>query len=662
MAGAILAVGSSGSMLLTMAYAVAPAGASTPARMAVPQGITPASVGAARVAAVSSGAKETVSFVLQERNVAALDAQIEAGMPHGFLSVAQFAARYGQPAAHVRALESYLSRYGITSSADADGLDVTGTGSVGQFGRALSVTQAEYRTSAVPASDGQAAKAAVTFRAAQGTPQLPSALGAIVQSVQGLDTYPVFTSNAVHTSAEIHSAAPAAKGSAVQEGRLTPGNFAKQYGLTPLYAKGAKGQGQTLGIVTFAAFRTSDVTHFWSKVIKLKTKANRIKIVKIGKGAPFSSAADSQETTLDVEQSGAVAPQASILVYVAPNTGAGGIDAYAKVASQNKAGTVSSSWGLSETEAQAGGFATTVVHAHDEFFREMAAQGQSSFTSSGDSGAYPASMDLGSTNLSVQSTSDSPYTTAAGGTTAAGTIPLGSTGVVIKSERAWGEDWLWPHYRLFEAGGKPFTKEAPFVLDNITGSTGGYSVLEGRPSYQKAIKGIGTFHAIRYLTPVDPKKFGKVKVPSKWTVWDAKSNSAAAPKPVAGSAKNGRVVPDISADADPYTGYLLYCSLLPGSHLEAGWGGTSFVAPQLNGAAAVINSYLHRRVGFWNPLIYKYAVSRTLTPFHPLDTTGSSNDNLYYTGTKGRVYNPGTGLGTPNLGKLATDFRKHPHG
>jgi hypothetical protein len=86
------------------------------------------------------------------------------------------------------------------------------------------------------------------------------------------------------------------------------------------------------------------------------------------------------------------------------------------------------------------------------------------------------------------------------------------------------------------------------------------------------------------------------------------------------------------------------------------------VAPQLNGAAAVINSYLHRRVGFWNPLIYKYAVSRTLTPFHPLDTTGSSNDNLYYTGTKGRVYNPGTGLGTPNLGKLATDFRKHPHG
>jgi subtilase family serine protease len=522
------------------------------------------------------------------------------------------------------------------------------------------VTQAEYRTSAVPASDGQAAKAAVTFRAAQGTPQLPSALAAVVQSVQGLDTYPLFTSNAVHMSAEGRSATPAAAGSTVREGNLTPGNFARQYGLSSLYTKGAKGQGQTMGIVTFAAFRTSDVTHFWSKVIKLKTKANRIKIVKIGAGSPFGLAVDSGETTLDVEQSGAVAPQASILVYEAPNSAAGGIDAYAKVASQNKASTVSSSWGLSETELQAGGksSAASVIRAHDEFFRELAAQGQSSFTASGDEGAYAASasFDLGSKNLSVQSTSDSPWTTAAGGTTLSGTIPVGSTRAVIKAERAWGEDWLWPYHKALGV-----SKEAQFVLANVEGSTGGYSTLEGRPGYQKAIKGISSFHAVKYLTPIDPKKIGAVKEPTRWSVWDAKSNSPAAPKPIAGSDKNGRVVPDISADADPSTGYLLFFSL-NSPQLEAGWGGTSFVAPQLNGAAAVINSYLHRRVGFWNPLIYKYAVSRTLTPFHPLDTTGSSNDNLYYTGTKGRVYNPGTGLGTPNLGKLATDFRKHPHG
>ncbi len=436
MAGAILAVGSSGSMLLTMAYAVAPAGASTPARMAVPQGITPASVGAARVAAVSSGAKETVSFVLQERNVAALDAQIEAGMPHGFLSVAQFAARYGQPAAQVRALESYLSRYGIKSSADADGLDVTGTGSVGQFGRALSVTQAEYRTSAVPASDGQAARAAVTFRAAQGTPQLPSALAAVVQSVQGLDTYPVFTSNAVHTSAESRSAtAGGGRERRAAKEDLTPGNFAKQYGLTSLYAKGAKGQGQTMGIVTFAAFRTSDVTHFWSKVIKLKTKANRIKIVKIGAGSPFSIAADSQRdhARRRAVRRGRTAGQHPRLRGAQHRRRRHRRLRQGGEPEQGRHRLVQlgpvRDGGAGRGQELADGRSTRTTSSSASWRRRASPRSPHRATRA----LTPASMDLGSTNLSVQSTSDSPWTTAAGGTTLAGTIPLGSTGVVIKA-------------------------------------------------------------------------------------------------------------------------------------------------------------------------------------------------------------------------------------
>jgi len=38
--------------------------------------------------------------------------------------------------------------------------------------------------------------------------------------------------------------------------------------------------------------------------------------------------------------------------------------------------------------------------------------------------------------------------------------------------------------------------------------------------------------------------------------------------------------------------------------LQGGFGGTSFVAPQLNASTAVIDSYLGHRVGFWNPDIY----------------------------------------------------------
>ncbi len=79
------------------------------------------------------------------------------------------------------------------------------------------------------------------------------------------------------------------------------------------------------------------------------------------------------------------------------------------------------------------------------------------------------------------------------------------------------------------------------------------------------------------------------------------------------------------------------------------------MAPQLNGAAAVIDSALGRRTGFWNPSIYKFAQSSS-SPFTPLNTTGTNNDNLYYTGTPGTLYNEGAGLGTPNLTQLAADF------
>jgi len=121
-------------------------------------------------------------------------------------------------------------------------------------------------------------------------------------------------------------------------------------------------------------------------------------------------------------------------------------------------------------------------------------------------------------------------------------------------------------------------------------------------------------------------------------------------------------VPDISADADPDTGYEEYYIDFPKAygHLEDGWGGTSFVAPQLNGSAAVIDSYLGHRSGFWNPAIYQFA-TRSWTPFTPLNAAGASNDNLYYTGSgkSTSVYNAATGLGVPNLNKLALDFKYH---
>jgi subtilase family serine protease len=76
----------------------------------------------------------------------------------------------------------------------------------------------------------------------------------------------------------------------------------------------------------------------------------------------------------------------------------------------------------------------------------------------------------------------------------------------------------------------------------------------------------------------------------------------------------------------------------------------------LNGSTAVIDATLGHRVGFWNPSIYR-AASSFNSPFTPLNQPGTSNDNIFYPGNPGAVYNPATGLGTPNLAELARDFR-----
>jgi kumamolisin len=652
-------------MLLSM-YAVAAANASTPAKVAVPQGVTLAGINAEPVFPVKASTKETVSFVLKMRNEGALETKVNAGFGSHFLSVGQFANRYGQSDAKIRALEKFLAFYHIRTRAYADRLVVTANGTAGEFNNALSVSQHEYRSKAVAARGGHAARPAFNFRATKDAPLLPVTLAPFVESILGLDNFPLFASDAVHTQT-----AEPQHGSGLQIGNRTPASFARNYGLSPLYSKGAHGQGQTLGIVTFASIRPADATHFWSSILKIKIKKNRITLDNVDGGSgPVSAALGSDETTLDVEQSGGLAPQAGIVVYQAPNTDFGGIDAYAAAASQNKAQTISCSWGESETVldafAAAGGESSTLIQANDELFLELAAQGQSSFTASGDEGAYAASADLGTTNLSVQSTPDSPWTTSAGATMLAGTIPLESplttstTDVHIKYERDWGWDWQWKYYSLFATtpgGSTAFSSESAFAVTDVVGSGGGYAQDELRPGYQKKVRGIGSFTAVPYLTPTKytPQLGTKVIEPEAWRAWDNTSNSPNPPAVVKGTA-NGRAVPDLSADGDPYTGYQEYFVGFPGSHLEFGWGGTSFVAPQLNGSAAVIDSYLGHRVGFWNPAIYKFATSHG-SPFTPIDTTGSTNTNIYYTGTKGAIYDPGTGLGTPNLAKLAADFR-----
>ncbi len=90
------------------------------------------------------------------------------------------------------------------------------------------------------------------------------------------------------------------------------------------------------------------------------------------------------------------------------------------------------------------------------------------------------------------------------------------------------------------------------------------------PLYQRLVPGIPQFSDAEYLKPIDQKQFGKVMLPAAWAF--------SSRPPVKTGTGFGRAIPDVSANADPFTGYEEYFTGFTGNPLESGWGGTSFVA------------------------------------------------------------------------------------
>lgn len=658
------------------ANAAAPtASASSDSTVTVPQGAGTAPLNSATPLGSTPGDTQVqVSFILKARNLSELERSVESGWRGKYLSTSQFTAKYGQTPSVVSGLQRYLQSFGISTQAYADRLDVTARGTAAEFNQALTISLQNFSV-AIPNASGNGSHRG-TIHGSKHNPKMPKRVGDSVLAILGLSNYSPFTSKAVKAQGQRANAKPAAS-SSVPPGELLPQDFVNRYKLSSLEKGGAKGQGTTIGIVTLASIDPSVPLSFWNDILKLNSPASRLTLIPIdgGAGAP-SAAAGTSETDLDVEQSGAIAPKAHVRVYEAPNTDPGFADAFFAAASDNVADTVSVSWGESDTiisEAVASGTETSAyAAAFDEAFLEFAAQGQSNFAASGDSGAYEATPDAHTTNLNVGNPGDSPYLTSAGGTTLPGAQTyrvrdaskiVGTETANIPAERAWSADYLWTLYKVL---GLPNEEAAANAI--VSGGTGGYSSLAKRPSYQR---NISSFNDREYLTPTNyVQQSSGLTLPTKFAFDPA-------PSLTSGYTGSGRGVPDLSTDADPQTGYAVYDpALFPGGFAQ--YGGTSFVAPQLNGASAVIDSYLGHRVGFWNPRIYQSANSNH-SPLTPLNSTtvfsgkkylfqtdnaGNvtplagefSNNNLYYTGKAHTTWNPATGLGVPDLTALAKSF------
>jgi hypothetical protein len=304
----------------------------------------------------------------------------------------------------------------------------------------------------------------------------------------------------------------------------------------------------------------------------------------------FNETGDSvAEPTLDIEDVIGLAPKASIHVYEAPNTSTGAYDNYKAIFDDDTADVVSVSWGACESAAGSSDIAEQLV-----LFEQAAAQGQSVLAAAGDSGSEAClQANSSDTSLSVQDPASDPYVTGVGGTTISALGPPPTQSV-------------WNHAPNGGAGG------------------GGVSAVHLMPTYQSG--------AVSSLNVINSDSSGS---PCK-----------------AGTGNYCREVPDVSADASPNSGYVIY--------LDGNWtaiGGTSAAAPlwaAFTALADASGTCDGTSIGFANPDLYAAASTAYSSDFD--DITQGDND---YTGTNRGLY-PATagydmasGLGTPIGGPLA---------
>jgi kumamolisin len=237
-------------------------------------------------------------------------------------------------------------------------------------------------------------------------------------------------------------------------GGYSPSTLQHAYDTTPLAAQGLDGSGQTVGIISFGDYTTSDIATFDERFNLPAASLTTIAVSDSqSTGAQLGARNGQDEAESDIEAVHGIAPHAAILVYEAPNSSEGGIALYNRIVSDNRASVVSVSWGGVEA-----GYSHDEISAVDQALQEGAAQGQSFIGVSGDNGAYDGAGVIrnGETTLAVDFPASDPWITSVGGTT------LEVSGSTYAGESAWSDTSTQP----------------------AAGGGGGLSTIFSRPSYQ----------------------------------------------------------------------------------------------------------------------------------------------------------------------------------
>src|SRR6185369_3735263 len=460
------------------------------------------------------------------------------------------------------------------------------SGTVGQVERAFKTPIHDYKV------NGK------LYHANSKDPEIPRALADVVNGVVTLHNFGRVPMN--------HGFTPVPEYTSGSSHYIAPADFSTIYNTNALYSAGINGSGQTISIVGRTDIALGDVQYFRSF---FGLPANDPIFVHNGTDPGNLGGGEEGEADLDVEWSGATAPNATIKFVISASTSTtDGVDLSAQyIVNNNVAKIMSTSFGQCESS-----MGTTENTFYSNLWSQAASQGITSFVSSGDSGAAGCNggNDTTGSGQAVSGLASTANNVAVGGTQ-------------FNDNASPSTYWNSSNNATNQSSAKSYIPEVAWnESGTVTGgsglwaSAGGKSTTYTKPSWQVC-----------------------VGVP----------------------ATNNRYVPDISLTAAGHDGYLVVTGHTSTASGLGSVGGTSASSPSFAGLMALVNQKTGQSWGNANTKFYSLANAQysgtagAATIFH--DVTSGNNSVPGVTGFScGTGYDAVTGVGSVDANALVNNF------
>jgi hypothetical protein len=337
-----------------------------------------------------------------------------------FLEPAEFAARFGPSAGDYQAVVAFAQANGLTvTSLHPNRLLVSVAGSAAAIQSAFNITLRLYPH---PTQ-------ARLFYATDVEPAVPQ--GVPILHISGLDDY------VQPTPRDLQEMPPDQSGSALPRRGTGPSGAYTGLDFRAAYVPGTSltGKGQRVGLFELNGYYPADIATYTNQTGLPNVSVQNILIDGFsGSAGGRRPGSANEEVALDIEMALSMAPGLdAVLVYEGSpaSTTATINDILSRMATDNQAKQLSCSWGFD------------IDINSQQIFKEYAAQGQSFFLASGDSGAFSGA---------IFQPSDDPFITVVGGTQ-----------LTTDTSQAWQSEIVW------------------------SGSSGGISTVYSIPLWQQGI-------------------------------------------------------------------------------------------------------------------------------------------------------------------------------